>query len=280
MQPFVNIKQHNIALLFCNYLLSLGFSAKVTETDAGFDIYCQHEKLAEVQQLFEEFIRHPHDQKYQQAAWEQGNTHQLVDDSPSIIQQFSQQFMRHAGLVTLVIFATCWLVFLSTYFIWGVKVFHLLKFPPVFSITEFLSEPWRLLGPAFFHFSWMHLIFNTMWWWQLGGDIEKKLGKGTLINIFLITALVSNVGQFLVAGANFGGLSGVVYGLVGFVWWIGWLAPQYEIKLAKPVVGILLFWMLLGFVDLLPINMANTAHFMGLVSGCCLAWLYVFKRKV
>ena len=116
-----------------------------------------------------------------------------------------------------------------------------------------------------------------MWWWQLGGSIEKTLGKAALINILFISAIVSNVGQFLVSGANFGGLSGVVYALVGFVWWFGYLAPERGLSLSKPIVGFLLFWLVLGFVDLLPVNVANTAHLLGLVSGCLFA---LFTVKV
>jgi GlpG protein len=81
----------------------------------------------------------------------------------------------------------------------------------------------------------------------------------------------------MVTGANFGGLSGVVYALVGFVWWFGYLAPEQGLSLAKPIVAFLLFWLVLGFVDLLPVNLANTAHLLGLISGCLLA---LFTVKV
>jgi len=152
-----------------------------------------------------------------------------------------------------------------------------MQFYPQFSLDAFLAQPLRLLGPAFFHFSWLHIVFNTMWWWQLGGSVEKSLGKGTLLNLVLLSAIVSNVGQYLVSGANFGGLSGVVYALVGFVWWFGYLAPTRGLSLSKPLVGFLLFWLVLGFVDLLPVNVANTAHLLGLLSGCFLA---LFTVKV
>jgi len=171
----------------------------------------------------------------------------------------------------------CWLVFLGSELGWAQNIFNMLQFYPHLSIDALLADPIRLIGPAFFHFSWLHIVFNTMWWWQLGGSIEKALGKSTLINILLLSAIVSNVGQYLVSGSNFGGLSGVVYALVGFVWWFGYLAPERGLSLSKPLVGFLLFWLVLGFVDLLPVNVANTAHLLGLISGCLLA---VFTVKV
>ena len=103
-------------------------------------------------------------------------------------------------------------MFLASLAGWAQDIFYGIRFYSELSIEKFLQEPYRLLGPAFFHFSWLHIVFNTMWWWQLGGAIENRLGKGALINLLLMSAIVSNVGQFIVSGENFGGLSGVVYG--------------------------------------------------------------------
>jgi GlpG protein len=91
--------------------------------------------------------------------------------------------------------------------------------------------------------------------------------------------LASNVGQFLVDGPYFGGLSGVVYGLVGYVWWLGWLMPEKGLTLSKSIIGFMLFWLLLGYTTILPFNIANTAHLLGLISGCCLAYIKVLKEK-
>jgi len=41
----------------------------------------------------------------------------------------------------------------------------------------------------------------------------------------------------------------------------------------------MLFWLLLGYTSLMPINVANTAHLLGLVSGCLLAFFQVLKTK-
>jgi GlpG protein len=280
LQPLVQIEQHNIALLFANYLLTLGIEAKVVtepvlkntaENKQGHTVYCQQDKLNQARLEFESFIKKPFDQKYQQAAWQHGETVTLNSDDSTLLVNFKESFLAHAGIVTLVVFALCWIVFLASNLGWARAVFNQLQFYPRLSVNAFVSEPWRLLGPAFFHFSLLHIVFNTMWWWQLGGSIEKALGKGMLINLLLISAIFSNLGQFFVSGANFGGLSGVVYALVGFVWWYGYLAPEKGLSLSKPIIGFLLFWLVLGFVDLLPVNVANTAHLLGLISGCLLA---------
>jgi len=284
LQPLVALKHHNIALLFANYLLSIGITANVqvdnTQPDSEqFVVHCQANKLAQAQQLFEQFIENPHDEKYQQAAWNNGDITKITSSSPSLLTTFKKEFLAHAGVVTLTIFAICWLVFLASRLGWSNLLFQQLHFFEQLSREQLFEEPWRILGPALFHFSWLHIVFNTMWWWQLGGSIERIMGKGALIQLFLVSAILSNLGQFMVSGPNFGGLSGVVYGVVGYVWWAGWLAPEKGLHLSQSIIGFLLFWLLLGYVDVLPVSMANTAHLLGLLSGCLLAWLTFQSKK-
>lgn len=300
LQPLVQLKAHNIALLFANYLVTIGIQAKVvteqlaeqiteqiSETDnlqdknaqqqKSFVVYCEAIQVEQAKAEFSEFIKQPFAPKYQQAAWQHGDTVDVSDNSLTLLANFKENFLAHAGVITLSVFSLCWVIFLASTLGWAQSIFNTIQFYPQFSVDAFLDNPLRLIGPAFFHFSWLHIVFNTMWWWQLGGSVEKILGKGSLINILLLSAIVSNVGQYLVSGSNFGGLSGVVYALVGFVWWFGYLAPKRGLSLSKPLVGFLLFWLVLGFADLLPVNVANTAHLLGLLSGCFLA---VFTVKV
>ena len=279
LELLVNIKQHNIALLFANYIMSLGVNAKVVEEAQGFAIYCDSDQMLLAKQEFEAFIEQPHHPKYQQAAWQHGEISEVKEQYPAFSTVFKQQFLAHAGVVTLSIFAICWLVFAFSIAGFERTIFNQLHFYSQLSLNNLFTDPLRLIGPAFFHFSLIHIAFNTMWWWQLGGSIEKNLGKITLLNLFFVSAIVSNLGQFLMSGPAFGGLSGVVYALVGFVWWLGWLAPEKGLSLSKPIIGFLLFWLILGFADLLPVNVANTAHLLGLVSGCLLALFHVKFAK-
>ena len=274
-QLLVHIAHHNIALLFANYLSTLNIQAKVIEESQGFAIYCDRDQLPLAQSEFEQFIKQPHQPKYQQAAWQHAIISDVKEHHPAFITIFKQQFLAHAGVITLFIFVICWLVFVFSLAGFERALFNQLQFFPRLSLALLFSEPLRLIGPAFFHFSLLHIAFNTMWWWQLGGSIEKSLGKMTLINLFLVSAIASNLGQFIVSGPYFGGLSGVVYALVGFVWWMGWLAPEKGLSLSKPIIGFLLLWLVLGFADVLPVNVANTAHLLGLVSGCLMALVKV-----
>jgi len=101
------------------------------------------------------------------------------------------------------------------------------------------------------------------------------MGSFNMLLLFLVIALVSNVAQFVFGGPGlFGGMSGVVYGLLGFCWAGPLLQPKWEIQ---PTRGIMLFmvgWLLLcvlGVVEVLGFGaIANAAHVGGLVSGALL----------
>ena len=140
---------------------------------------------------------------------------------------------------------------------------------------ESSGEYWRLITPAFIHFGWLHIVFNSLWLWDLGSRVERVMGSFNMLLLFLVIALVSNVAQFVFGGPGlFGGMSGVVYGLLGFCWVGPLLQPRWQIQ---PTQGILLFmvgWLLLcvfGVVEVLGFGaIANAAHVGGLVSGAVL----------
>lgn len=279
LQPLAEINQHRLALLFAQYLRSQDISAKVVEHEENFIVLCDRDKVEQAKDLFEQFIENPNDEKYQQIAWHAAESVDVKQTAGNQISSFRKEFLAHAGAVTLAVFAICWLVFIGSSLGWASDLFFKLRFFAHLSLDNLFSEPIRLIGPAFFHFSLLHIAFNTIIWWRFGGAIEAIMGKWELVQLFLFASVLSNLGQFLVSGPNFGGLSGVVYAVVGYVWWASWLAPEKGLIISKPTIGFLLVWLLLGFIELLPINMANTAHSVGLISGCLLAWLKFAKRK-
>ena len=132
---------------------------------------------------------------------------------------------------------------------------------------------WRLLTPMLIHFGWLHLAMNAMWFWELGRRIEYRQGGLMLLGLSLGFGLVSNVVQYLASGPSlFGGLSGVLYGLLGHCWIFQLLAPTPAYRLPKGVVAMMLIWLLVclsGVIDLLGFgSIANGAHVGGLVIGC------------
>lgn len=132
---------------------------------------------------------------------------------------------------------------------------------------------WRLLTPMLIHFGWLHLAMNSLWYWELGRRIEARQGAVMLLGLTLLFSLAANFAQYLHAGPSlFGGLSGVLYGLLGHCWIFQRLAPTPAYRLPPGVLVMMLAWLLIcmtGIFELLQFGaIANAAHVGGLLAGC------------
>jgi GlpG protein len=135
------------------------------------------------------------------------------------------------------------------------------------------GEIWRLITPIFMHAPLnkdpLHLIFNMMWFYQLGSMIEARKGSLFFLAFIVVSAALSNLAQYFWAGPAFVGMSGVVYALAGFVWICGKYYRASGLYLDPQSVTILLIWLVVCFTGIVgPI--ANMAHLAGLIVG--MAW--------
>ena len=70
--------------------------------------------------------------------------------------------------------------------------------------------------------------------------------------------MFSNIGQYFLGGASiFGGLSGVVYGLLGFIWVSSNIAPSSILSLPQGLIGFMLIWLFLGISGIIEFNNAD-----------------------
>lgn len=125
----------------------------------------------------------------------------------------------------------------------------------------------RLLSPAFVHFGPLHLIFNLMWLYQLGCMIEARRGTLTLAVLVVVTAAGPFLAEYLWRGPAYaGGMSGVVYGLAGYVWMRGKYDIASGVQLDRTSLQWLLVWLVVCFTGWLG-PVANVAHVAGLIIG-------------
>jgi GlpG protein len=139
------------------------------------------------------------------------------------------------------------------------------------------GQIWRLVTPIFLHFGLAHIVLNMLWLMDLGYRIERTYGTLCLLGLVLLFAVTSNLAQFWVDapgilnhafchGPRFGGMSGVVYGLLGYVWISGVVNPWSRMSLPRHIVIVMILWFFVCLTGWLgPI--ANTAHGVGLLVG-------------
>jgi GlpG protein len=138
------------------------------------------------------------------------------------------------------------------------------------------GQVWRLVTPIFIHFGLLHLLFNSMLLRDLGSLIEMRFGSVYFGGLVLALAVGSNLGQAFWSSPNFGGMSGVDYGLFGFLWIRGRCDRFATWRIPSNTVFMLLGWFVLCLVGIIP-NVANAAHAVGL--GLGMAWGYISSKR-
>jgi len=194
--------------------------------------------------------------------------------------------------------ATLFFILVSLMFFpltWGLDEGHVSQWLHLFTYTDFAisgerilfapfghgmenGEVWRLWTPMLIHFGLIHITFNLLWLWEIGRRIEFIQGPSRVFNVVMITALVSNGVQHLLTGSVlFGGMSGVVYGLLGYALIWSKLRPAQSLQLPDGIYIFMLIWLALGFsgfIDMLGFgSIANGAHLGGLIAGLVMGFV-------
>ncbi|ALX92875.1 rhomboid family intramembrane serine protease GlpG [Serratia sp. JSRIV001] len=267
MVRVIAVSNPRLAQAFVDYMATQGVVLEVRATGDAAEIWLADEAhLEQVQHELQQFLLDPFNRRYQAASWQAGST-----DAGLQYQQFSylQIIRSKAGPLTLTVMSLCILVYILMQVLGDDTVMFWLSWP---QNSSQYGQLWRWVSHAFLHFSLLHITFNLMWWWYLGGPVEKLLGTGKLFVIAVVSAFFSGWAQSLFSGALFGGLSGVVYALMGYVWLSGERAPERGLNLPRGLMVFSALWLVAGYFDILGMSIANAAHVAGLVIGLLMAF--------
>ncbi|MEA1079157.1 rhomboid family intramembrane serine protease [Marinobacter qingdaonensis] len=268
---------------FSRWLAGQGVAHRITEEGGHQVLWLENPDHAEpVLEALERFLAEP----------ELRDAVERQQHSPVFVRGRWQPSPRHAPLVLGVIIAAVVMVWATSLGRNELAAALMVVDPRTFDWTTMAGridalantlasgQVWRLLTPDFLHFSWTHIIFNAVMLWFLGSQVEWFDGRGRLVVLFLATSIFSNGLQYLVSGPLFGGLSGVVYGILGYCWLSQRKAPRFQFPPA--LVTFAVAWMVIGFTPLTELlglgRMANEAHLGGFVSGVALALVLPVKK--
>ena len=146
------------------------------------------------------------------------------------------------------------------------------------------GELWRILTPAFLHGSPIHLLFNMLSLASLGRLTERLEGIGRYALIILLIAIGSHLFQGLMptkwfGSPNFVGISGVIFGLLGYMGTKTTLRPDLGFQLPVQTYVMVAFILVLGFSGgTKDLQLANLAHLGGLVAGVAIGFVMSDRR--
>ena len=138
---------------------------------------------------------------------------------------------------------------------------------PLLASIDSPVEILRSLSPMLLHFGELHLVFNMMWLWYFGRQLESAQPRWLFIVLILFCSFAGNTAQYLTTGYNnFGGMSGVVYGLVGYTWIVHTFMPRSNLLINNKMFVVFVI-ALIAMEVFASSWVANAAHLGGLVAG-------------
>ncbi|MGC4999428.1 MULTISPECIES: rhomboid family intramembrane serine protease [unclassified Streptomyces] len=132
--------------------------------------------------------------------------------------------------------------------------------PGVQGVAE--GQYYRLLTSMFLHGGYVHILFNMLSLWWIGGPLEAALGRARYLALYLISGLAGSALTYLLAAPNQPslGASGAIFGLFGATA-VLLRRLRYDMR---PVIVLLVVNLIITFGWA---NIAWQAHIGGLVAG-------------
>ncbi|SMQ60678.1 Membrane associated serine protease, rhomboid family [Bacillus sp. OV166] len=141
------------------------------------------------------------------------------------------------------------------------------------------GEYWRLITPTFIHSGFPHMLFNSFSLVLFGPALERMLGSGRFLFVYLLSGFIANVATLLLQPLTYThvGSSGAIFGLFGY-----YLAVIMFRKhmLSKQNSQIILTLCVVSLImTFLQPNINITAHLFGLLGGFLMGAIPYFNKK-
>ncbi len=148
------------------------------------------------------------------------------------------------------------------------------------------GQLWRLVSPSFAYTDFHHLLFGVIFLYHFGTRIESLRGPFVLGLLVLGGASFSNIAQALApahvsiegleglaGGAEFAGMSGVVFGLFGFTWAQSVRFPRNALRMDTVTIIVVVAWQAVCIASP-EWGFANVGHLAGLIYGIAAGSFY------
>ncbi|MGW3956648.1 rhomboid family intramembrane serine protease [Streptomyces sp. NPDC004752] len=148
---------------------------------------------------------------------------------------------------------------------------------PLLGSAEGIAEGqyYRLLTAMFLHGSFIHILFNMLSLWWIGGPLEAALGRARYLALYFVSGLAGSALSYLLAAPNQPslGASGAIFGLFGAT---AVLLRRLNYDM-RPVLALLVVNLIITFNP--GFNIAWQAHIGGLVAGVITGYAMVHAPR-
>jgi len=270
---------------FAGILRGKGIDFETAEGQGAVEFWAiEEEDHPDAQEMLLQFLEDPSSELWKEDL-ARGKKAQAIEKKEDLKRRVQAKAfkVRNSGQgtkISLVMIYASVIIFVLSHL--NPELWEMIYFWSIFSLdgqfgglTE--GQIWRVVTPIFLHFGPLHILFNSLWMLDLGRSLEARMGSPFMIYFVLMTGGLSNLLQYMLSGPGFGGLSGVVYGLLGYIWVRGRRDPSFGLGVSPQTMMFMMGWLVLGFLAT-SMQIANGAHLGGLVVGALLAWVEL-KRK-
>lgn len=143
------------------------------------------------------------------------------------------------------------------------------------------GEWWRIFSPILLHApGFAHILFNMWALWVLGPQIERGVGTGSFVGLFLASAGMGGAFMFVMGDPNAiaVGASGAIFGLFGI--WFNWAVRRRKTVHGRMLLRQIGFLLLLnGALPFIIPSIAWEAHLGGLIAGFAIGELWSRARN-
>ena len=288
MRLIGHLQSENSALTFSDFLCLHGIQNLVESEKDGWAVWIHSEdEITKAKDFLLAYVGNPQDPKYakvarqvRQARDQRERENADEEDAP---RRGDKVYIIELGPVTLLLMLASLAFYAMTK----------LEPPPAWlnelwisnapmSFREIIQgEVWRLFTPIVIHRDLLHVSLNVLCLLVLGGMIERRHGSLRLGLLVALFAVISNIAQYLMSGPFFGGLSGVIYGLFGYVWLRGRVDPESGFILPAHIIAMMLVWFVLCLTPLpgmADMRIANGAHVAGLIAGVITGYIAGLRK--
>jgi GlpG protein len=308
MRQLTTLPDADEARRFADYLLTLKIQTRLEPEREGWAVWvCDEDRLAQARQELEAFTRNPSDPRFagasrqaeslrrQEARADQAYARRQVDlherwgNRPDLGRPVTFALMAISILVAVASRLgeerASPVIQRLTITRFGVEgsINWWSRYDRLSEVRQ--GEVWRLVTPIFIHFGPIHLLFNMMMLYPLGGAIEMRRGSLRFLLLVLVLAVTSNLAQYFLGHPEFsretgltfqhnpvfGGMSGVLYGLFGYIWMKSRYEPALGLYISRNTVTSLMVWYFLCLAGVFG-SIANMAHTAGLVVGILIGY--------